>query len=82
MFLLLGKIIRPLYPDKDTLAMLYQRSVSCQIYCIISVGVDTFEQDDATHILEISLKVLICNFLFLTNTYNFPQRTLIFCLVI
>lgn len=42
------------------------------MYCILSLGVEIFEQDDAIYILEISLKVLICYFLFLTNT---KQRT-------
>lgn len=62
--------------------MLYQISVNCQIYCIFSVSVDNFEEDYAIRILEISLEDLICNFLFLTNTYNFPLQTLIFWLII
>lgn len=40
---------------------------NCQIYFILSLGVEIFEQEDAMHILEISLKVLICYFLILTN---------------
>lgn len=78
MFLLLGKMIHPLYPDKDTFVMLYQTSAivkSTLLSLLVLILLNKM-------ILEISLKVLICNFLFLTNIYNFPQRTLIFWLII